>query len=74
MLARTCIYKNDYAGQPYWERAQLQEPVPRFAHQLVYSHTNRVSRPFRLTGVADFHSVKLLIDSIPRFCQHGNSK
>ena len=44
MLAgcRACIYKNENTGQQYWVKMQHLEPVPRFAHQLVYDHKRKV--------------------------------
>ncbi|KAK6643717.1 hypothetical protein RUM43_005227 [Polyplax serrata] len=38
----TCIYKNENMGENYWNKMQHIEPCPRFAHQLVYDHKNRV--------------------------------
>ncbi|PVD25090.1 hypothetical protein C0Q70_15588 [Pomacea canaliculata] len=37
-----CIYKNENTGQQYWVKMQHIEPVPRFAHQLVYDHIKKV--------------------------------
>ena len=39
---RSCIYKNENTGQQYWSKMQHVEPVPRFAHQLVYDHVRKV--------------------------------
>lgn len=39
---RSCIYKNENTGQQYWSKMQHIEPVPRFAHQLVYDHVRKV--------------------------------
>ncbi|KAK6176578.1 hypothetical protein SNE40_014836 [Patella caerulea] len=38
----SCIYKNENTGQNYWTKMQHVEPVPRFAHQLVYDHVRKV--------------------------------
>ncbi|XP_064604593.1 muskelin-like isoform X2 [Liolophura sinensis] len=38
----SCIYKNENSGQSYWTKMQHVEPVPRFAHQLVYDHARKV--------------------------------
>ncbi|XP_060569193.1 muskelin-like [Ruditapes philippinarum] len=38
----SCIYKNENTGQQYWTKMQHVEPVPRFAHQLVYDHVRKV--------------------------------
>ncbi|XP_052287065.1 muskelin-like isoform X2 [Dreissena polymorpha] len=38
----SCIYKNENSGQQYWSKMQHLEPVPRFAHQLVYDHVRKV--------------------------------
>ncbi|RUS82092.1 hypothetical protein EGW08_010137 [Elysia chlorotica] len=38
----SCIYKNENVGQNYWMKMQHVEPVPRFAHQLVYDHIRKV--------------------------------
>jgi len=38
----SCIYKNENTGQQYWMKMQHVEPVPRFAHQLVYDHIRKV--------------------------------
>ncbi|CAI9718917.1 muskelin-like isoform X1 [Octopus vulgaris] len=38
----SCIYKNENTGQQYWNKMQHVEPVPRFAHQLVYDHHRKV--------------------------------
>lgn len=38
----SCIYKNENTGQQYWMKMQHLEPVPRFAHQLVYDHIRKV--------------------------------
>jgi len=38
----SCIYKNENSGQHYWHKMQHVEPVPRFAHQLVYDHVKKV--------------------------------
>lgn len=38
----SCIYKNENTGQQYWIKMQHIEPVPRFAHQLVYDHARKV--------------------------------
>ncbi|XP_067684074.1 muskelin-like isoform X1 [Haliotis asinina] len=38
----SCIYKNENTGQQYWIKQQHVEPVPRFAHQLVYDHVRKV--------------------------------
>ncbi|XP_041349762.1 muskelin-like [Gigantopelta aegis] len=37
-----CIYKNENVGQRYWNKQQHVEPVPRFAHQLVYDHIRKI--------------------------------
>ncbi|KAL8596859.1 hypothetical protein ACOMHN_060667 [Nucella lapillus] len=37
----SCIYKNENTGQQYWLKMQHIEPVPRFAHQLVYDHKRK---------------------------------
>ncbi|KAK3101684.1 hypothetical protein FSP39_005447 [Pinctada imbricata] len=37
----SCIYKNENSGQQYWTKMQHVEPVPRFAHQLVYDHIRK---------------------------------
>ncbi|ESP01147.1 hypothetical protein LOTGIDRAFT_225475 [Lottia gigantea] len=38
----SCIYKNENTGQNYWTKMQHVEPVPRFAHQLVYDHVRKL--------------------------------
>ncbi|KAL3852859.1 hypothetical protein ACJMK2_016468 [Sinanodonta woodiana] len=38
----SCIYKNENSGTQYWTKMQNVEPVPRFAHQLVYDHIRKV--------------------------------
>lgn len=38
----SCIYKNENTGHQYWSKMQNIEPCPRFAHQLVYDHVNKV--------------------------------
>ncbi|XP_033744964.1 muskelin-like isoform X1 [Pecten maximus] len=38
----SCVYKNENSGQQYWTKMQHVEPVPRFAHQLVYDHVHKV--------------------------------
>ena len=38
----SCIYKNENTGHQYWTKMQNVEPCPRFAHQLVYDHVNKV--------------------------------
>lgn len=38
----SCIYKNENTGQQYWTKMQHLEPVPRFAHQLVFDHIKKV--------------------------------
>ncbi|ELU02476.1 hypothetical protein CAPTEDRAFT_169790 [Capitella teleta] len=38
----SCIYKNENTGKQYWHKMQHIEPVPRFAHQLVYDHVKKV--------------------------------
>lgn len=35
-LSRSCIYKNEGTSPAACTKKQLSEPVPRFAHQLVY--------------------------------------
>ena len=39
---RSCIYKNENCTQGRTGRTQGSEPVPRFAHQLVYDHVRKV--------------------------------
>ena len=41
----SCIYKNEQSGEQYWNKMQHVEPVPRFAHQLVYDHVQKVKWP-----------------------------
>eukprot|EP01137_Pigoraptor_chileana_P006051 Opistho-2@49948 len=36
------VYQNENVDQEYWSRMQNVEPCPRFAHQLVYDHKNKV--------------------------------
>ncbi|XP_023702338.1 muskelin [Cryptotermes secundus] len=38
----SCIYRNENTGEQYWNKMQHLEPCPRFAHQLVYDHINKV--------------------------------
>lgn len=38
----TCVYKNENLSPQYWDKMHDKEPVPRFAHQLVYDHVSRV--------------------------------
>ncbi|CAH1783153.1 unnamed protein product, partial [Owenia fusiformis] len=38
----SCIYKNENTGHQYWNKMQHIEPVPRFAHQLVYDYIHKV--------------------------------
>ncbi|GLV40092.1 muskelin [Carabus blaptoides fortunei] len=37
-----CIYHNENSGEVYWKKMQHLEPCPRFAHQLVYDHINKI--------------------------------
>lgn len=37
------MYRNENTGQQYWTKMQNMEPVPRFAHQLVYDHIRKVN-------------------------------
>src|SRR3990167_10410013 len=37
-----CIYQNDNEDAAYWEEMRTIEPCPRFAHQLVIDHQNKV--------------------------------
>lgn len=38
------VYHNDNVGEEYWAKMGDKEPCPRFAHQLVYDHKNKVYR------------------------------
>lgn len=38
----SCIYRNENVGEKYWNNMQDHEPCPRFAHQLVYDHIQKV--------------------------------
>ncbi|XP_039276619.1 muskelin [Nilaparvata lugens] len=38
----SCVYRNENAEEQYWSKMQHLEPCPRFAHQLVYDHVNKV--------------------------------
>lgn len=38
----SCIYKNDVGNDAGGWGGQQAEPCPRFAHQLVYDHVNKV--------------------------------
>lgn len=38
----SCVYQNENTGEQYWNKMQHIEPCPRFAHQLVYDHINKV--------------------------------
>ncbi|XP_059476925.1 muskelin [Neocloeon triangulifer] len=38
----SCIYRNENTGDQYWSKMQNLEPCPRFAHQLVYSVSNKI--------------------------------
>ncbi|XP_046436398.1 muskelin isoform X1 [Neodiprion lecontei] len=38
----SCIYRNENVGDKYWNSMQDYEPCPRFAHQLVYDHIQKV--------------------------------
>ncbi|XP_049964033.1 muskelin isoform X1 [Schistocerca serialis cubense] len=38
----SCIYRNENTGESYWNKMQHLEPCPRFAHQLVYDHVNKI--------------------------------
>jgi hypothetical protein len=42
VCSRSCIYRNENTGEQYWNKMQHLEPCPRFAHQLVYDHINKV--------------------------------
>ena len=42
----TRVYQNDNTGEAYWSKMVEQEPCPRFAHQLVYDHVNKVQYLF----------------------------
>ncbi|KAI8849074.1 Muskelin N-terminus-domain-containing protein [Chytridium lagenaria] len=42
----TRVYHNENTGPEYWEKMKDLEPVPRFAHQLVYDPTRRVQYLF----------------------------
>ena len=35
------IYENESLGSDYWSKPGLQEPRPRFAHQIVYNPKTR---------------------------------
>eukprot|EP00041_Stephanoeca_diplocostata_P038785 m.1554293 g.1554293 ORF g.1554293 m.1554293 type:complete len:359 (+) comp25270_c1_seq39:5473-6549(+) len=37
-----CAYQNDNAEPEYWNKMDKLEPCPRFAHQFVYDHINKV--------------------------------
>ncbi|XP_012935580.1 muskelin isoform X1 [Aplysia californica] len=65
----SCIYKNENTGRQYWMKMQHVEPVPRFAHQLVYDHVRKVHYLFGgnpgvdslpRMRLDDFWSLKLL--------------
>ncbi|XP_054277610.1 muskelin isoform X2 [Macrosteles quadrilineatus] len=36
------VLSNENTGEQYWNKMQHVEPCPRFAHQLVYDHVNKV--------------------------------
>ena len=42
IVFRSCIYKNENCSQGGAGGMQGSEPVPRFAHQLVYDHVRKV--------------------------------
>ncbi|KAJ3185891.1 hypothetical protein HK101_009778 [Irineochytrium annulatum] len=42
----TRVYHNENIGPEYWEKMKDREPVPRFAHQLVYDSNRRVQYLF----------------------------
>lgn len=37
----SCVYKNEHRDPHYWHERQTVEPLPRFAHQLVYDHLHK---------------------------------
>lgn len=53
LLFRSCVYSNDNTGDLYWNRMQNVEPVPRYAHQLVYDHVKKV----RCLKVSYYHEL-----------------
>ncbi|KAL5014601.1 hypothetical protein ScPMuIL_008871 [Solemya velum] len=78
----SCIYRNENSGQQYWTKMQHVEPVPRFAHQLVYDHVKKVHYLFGgnpgkeslpKMRLDDFWSLKLCrpsADHLLRCCQY----
>jgi N-acetylneuraminic acid mutarotase len=40
------VYHNENVGEAYWSEMANVEPCPRFAHQLVYDHVNKVQYLF----------------------------
>lgn len=63
-----CIYQNENTGESYWKKNSHLEPCPRFAHQLVYDHINKIhylfgGNPGRLVNpklrLDDFWQLKL---------------
>lgn len=57
----SCVYSNDNTGDLYWNRMQNVEPVPRYAHQLVYDHVKKVHYLFGGNPGKD-NSLKMRLD------------
>ncbi|KAI0218378.1 Muskelin [Lamellibrachia satsuma] len=78
----SCIYKNENTGEHYWNKMQHLEPVPRFAHQLVYDYIKKVHYLFGgnpgkdslpKMRLDDFWSLKLCrpsMEHLLRRCRH----
>ncbi|XP_028414469.1 muskelin-like [Dendronephthya gigantea] len=72
----SCIYRNENTGNQYWSKMQSIEPCPRFAHQLVYDHINKVhylfggnpgKSGFPKMRLDDFWLLRLTKPSLPHF-------
>ncbi|KAL7306121.1 hypothetical protein TKK_0001570 [Trichogramma kaykai] len=56
----SCIYRNENVDEFYWNKMQKFEPCPRFAHQLVYDHINKIHYLFGGNpGRASFPKLRL---------------
>ena len=63
-----CAYQNDNSEPEYWNKMDQLEPCPRFAHQFVYDHVNKLHYLFggndgeasaRNTRLCDFWRLNL---------------
>ncbi|XP_066911646.1 muskelin-like [Clytia hemisphaerica] len=77
----SCVYRNENTGNQYWDKMHDVEPRPRFAHQLVYDHVNKVhylfggnpGRSTLKTRLDDFWSLRLhriKLEDVVRNCRY----